>query len=188
MSKLIGFIVVCGLVLPARGAAQSSPSPGDRVRITRTNGTIVTGILGDATAEEVSLFAEGGEQVVARSEIGEMERSLGRHRRFGRNFGITMLSSSMGMGAIFALTWSPCTETGFLACFLVPTSRSEAFTWGLAGGALIGISVGVIVGLAVKHERWAPFTVQGPRDAKFVILPVIGTRFGVSASISLGGS
>ena len=43
---------------------------------------------------------------------------------------------------IYALTWSPCTETGWFACFAHPDSRGEAFGWGFAGGAIIGLPLG----------------------------------------------
>ena len=190
MKTAIGFLAIWAMVLPAHGWAQSLPTEGDWVRISQTNGTVVTGTVSYASAEEVRLQSgsAGQELLILRGEIGKMERSLGRHRSFGKNFAITLVSSSVGMGALLAIAWSPCTETGFLACYLHPTSRGEALTWGLAGGAILGVPAGLIVGLAVKREKWAPVSLSGPGDVTLSILPVLGTGIGVSGSISFGGS
>lgn len=182
MKKASGFLAIWTMVLPACGWAQSLPAEGEWVRISRTNGTVVTGILSFASAEEVRLLDGSAEQdlLIPRGEIDRMERSLGRHRDFGKNFVMVLASTSVGIGALLAIAWSPCTQTGFLACYLHPTSRGEAFAWGLAGGAILGVPAGLIVGLAIKREKWAPVTLSGPGDATLSILPVLGTRIGVS--------
>ena len=189
MRTVIGCLVAGSLVLPASGLAQRVPDPGELVRITQTDGTVLTGFFARSSTEHLVLLGAWREQeyVIPRTDIDTIERSLGRHRQFGKNFGITLAVASLSIGAISAFTWSPCRDTGFLACLFHPTSRGEAFTWGFVGGAALGLPIGLVVGLAVRQERWARVSVPGLGESVLSIKPVLGPRTGFSASISLGG-
>jgi hypothetical protein len=119
--------------------------------------------------------------------IENIERSLGERRRFARNLAITTGVGAGAGGLISAISWSPCRETGFLACMLHPESRGDAFAWGFVGGAMLGLPVGIIIGLAEKSERWelVPRPSFGP-----VALGLVtggGRGVGVLASIPFGG-
>ena len=190
MLIILGALAVFATLLPIRGWAQLASDPGERVRIRHTDGTVFTGVLGSVSVENVHLRegAAGRDLVIPRAEIRQIEESLGKHRSFWRNFGITLGASSVGIGVLSAITWTPCTETGFLACFMYPSDRGEALVWGLAGGAGIGVPVGVLVGLLRKNERWASISVPAANGATISLAPVVGTRFGVAGSITFGGS
>jgi len=169
--------------------AQVAPSAGDRVRLQSPDSVVLVGVISAVTPESI-VFRENGtdlEVVIPLAEAAGLERSLGRRRSFGKYFwGTVGLSAAVG-GLGYGLSWSPCTETGFLACFLEPDSRTEAFGWGLAGGTLVGVPLGVIIGLGVRSEEWEPLTVPGTGDTTISITPIVGSRFGVAGSISLGG-
>jgi hypothetical protein len=186
MTARITYIVILAMNLPAYASGQSVLNQGERVRIHQLNGTVVTGIVQSATPQAVRLLGEAGgtEFVIPRGEVGEIERSLGRHRKFGRNLTITVVSSAVAIGGISAISWSPCTGL----CLFHPTSRGEAFAFGLlAGGAIIGTPIGIIVGLAARHERWEQVSFAGQGQAALSIQPILGRGFGVSASLAFGG-
>ena len=182
-------LVVVSVLLPVAGAAQLVPAEGQRVRVSRTDGKVVSGTVSFASSEEVRLIAgrAGEELLIPQAEIRLMEESLGRQRNFAKNFGITLISASFGLAAVSAIAYEPCTETGFLACFLEPTSRGEAALFGLIAGGALGLSAGLIVGFAAKSEKWTLLSVSGPGESALRITPVVGRRLGVSGSLSLGG-
>ena len=122
---------------------------------------------------------------MARIEV--FETSLGRQSNFGKYFGLTLAASSVVGVTIYALTWSPCTETGWFACWFEPDSRGEAFGWGLAGGAIIGLPLGVIIGSVVREERWNRVALPAPTAPRLTIRPVIGGRVGFAGSVRVGG-
>ena len=68
-----------------------------------------------------------------------------------------------------------------------PSSRKRALQEGLAGGAMIGVPIGLIVGLAVKHERWERLLLSEQGQATFSIRPILGRELGLSASFAFGG-
>jgi hypothetical protein len=173
MSRLAVALVAFLCVSVEPGSAQSPQAPQLRVRITDVNGAVVTG-------------RDGREYIIPLSGISGMEESLGRHRRFGRNFAIGLVSTAGVLGALAAATWSPCTQTGFMACLLHPGSRAEAFTWGLAGGGVVGLPVGVVAGLAIKEERWAPAVLPRAGEATLRVVPAPHNSVGLAAVIPVG--
>ena len=180
-------LFLLGLVafLPAATVGQASPDAGARVRVHDSTGEIVTGVLEFVSPEELQLRSDRGPRYrIPRSEVERLETSLGDHRRFGRNFAIAVGISSFAVGTVSAVSWSPCTQTGFMACFLHPTSRGEALSMGLIGGALLGVPIGVIAGLAGKHERWEPLAFGGHGGSPAISLqPMVGSGVGLAASI-----
>ena len=182
----IVFLITLMSVLPSYGSAQAVPSPGDRIRIKQVDGTILTGTLANVSTETVQLAVDplGGTIEVPVERIDLLETSLGQQRNFGKNFGVTVAVAAAVGGTITALTWSPCST----ACpFLGPESRGEAFGWGLAGGAIIGLPIGVLVGLLRRSERWNPAGWPGSGRRRLVLRPVLGSRIGFAASVSVGG-
>lgn len=143
-------ILLLALTVPCELRAQVPLAAGDEVRIRDRRGLEHEGVIVTSTPDEIRMTTRAGDHVVPHEQIATLERSVGQQRRFGRNFLLTV-GVMAGVGAVMsATTWEPC--TGF--CILHPESRTEAFTWGLAGGALLGAPIGLIVGLAVKSERW----------------------------------
>ena len=57
--------------------------------------------------------------------------------------------------------WSPCTDTGFMACFMHPDSRGDAFVMGAMFGTAIGLPLGLVAGLISKHDVWQPVDAHG---------------------------
>jgi hypothetical protein len=156
--------------LPAASAGQSSLDAGDRVRVRALDGTLRVGIVDSASANGFRLTTtSGATYAMAQSEVATLERSLGEHRRFARNLFLTVGIAGASGGLISAAAWQPCRETGFLACFMHPDSRTDAFGWGLAGGALLGIPIGVLVGLLERSERWEPLPVPAPANVAFTL-------------------
>ncbi len=188
MTRTVVFLMTLMFVLPFDGSAQAVPSPGDRIRIKQVDGTVLTGRLLTLSPETIQLSVgsdDVAEVSVARIEV--LETSLGRQRNFGKYFGLTVAVASLVGGTIYALTWSPCNETGFLACFLEPTSRVEAFGWGFAGGAIIGLPLGLIIGSKVREERWNRGALPALTAPRLTIRPVIGGRVGFAGSVRVGG-
>jgi len=162
------------------------PAPGERVRIGQSDGTVVVGSFERGSTDAVRLLLSGTaeEHLIPLNAIEQMDRSLGEERRLGKYFAVGVVSTSVAVGSVTAMTWSPCTDTGLFSCMLHPESRRQALALGLVGGAVIGVPVGVITRLVVREERWSPITLSGSGGATFSIRPVLGSRPGVSASVS----
>ena len=188
MITRVSCLVILSMLLPAHGSAQPVPSEGERVRIHQLDGTVVIGIVQAASPRAIRLLGTGGGTFgIAQDQIRQIERRLGLHREFGRNFGITVAASAVGFGAISAISWSPCTSTGFASCMLHPSSRGDAFQLGLAVGAIIGVPIGLMVGLKVEHESWERLLPSEQGQATFSIRPILGRELGLSASFAFGG-
>jgi len=187
MKTVTGVLVILATLLPASAQGQSWPSGGRRVRISKWDGTTVTGALARTSGDEVTVLAGvgGAEFTIPLSDIETMERSLGRKRQFGKNFVVALGVTSAAAGILSAAAWKPCTETGFLACMLHPASRGDALAWGLVGGAALGIPIGVIAGLTISKEVWETTGTSGREAPRLSLLPVLGPNPGVAASVSL---
>ena len=189
MRASICLLAVVSICSPLHALAQVAASPGDRVRQQSRDRVVLVGVISAVTSESIVVrqSATGQEVVIPLSETAGLERSLGSRRSFGRYLWATIGVSALTGGVAYAVTWSPCKNVGFFGCFLEPESRTGAFGWGLAGGTLVGLPLGVIVGLVFKSEQWEPLAVPGTGDATVSITPIVGSRFGVVGSISLGG-
>ena len=71
---------------------------------------------------------------------------------------------------------------------MVPSSRGQAFAMGAAAGTMVGVPLGLIIGLAWKHDRWEDVIAGAPdtQKASLQLLPAGGGGFTVAASIPLG--
>ena len=189
MTRTLVFLMTLVVVLPSDGSSQAVPSLGHRIRIKQVDGTVLTGRLALPLSPETIQLWIGSDDLaeipLARIEV--LETSLGRQRNFGKYFGLTVAVVSLVGGTIYALTWSPCTETGWFACFVKPDSRGEAFGWGLAGGAIIGVPLGLIIGSVVREERWNRGALPALTAPRLTIRPVIGSRVGFAGLVRVGG-
>lgn len=187
MSRWLCILVVITVLPTGRVAAQPSPSVGDRVRVTREDGSRVTGILSYYAADGLRLTQEKGQQELAVSagEVQVLERSLGEYRDFGANFALVAGASALAFGIIWGATWEPCTGSGF-SCLGSPQSRGAAFSFGLALGAILGVPAGILYGISEKSERWMRITPSETSRVRLTVTPRGGCRFGFAGSLALG--
>jgi hypothetical protein len=188
MKKLLVTAIAWALVAPSFGSAQGGPNVGDRIRVEQADGTVLVGTVEGISPDALVLGSSTtGSRTLSFGMIESIERSLGEQRRFGRNLAITMGIAAGAGGLISAVSWSPCRDTGFMACFLHPESRGQAFTWGFVAGGVIGLPVGVIVGLAAKDERWERIARPAVGRVAIGLVTGGGRGVGVRASIPFGG-
>lgn len=161
---------------------------GDRLRMEMVDGAALEGVVSSLSTESIFVREQGTgpELEILHTEIRSLERSLGRQRQFGKNFGVTVGISAGALGLLSAAAWEPCTGD-FFNCGLTPEHRAGAFAWGLAGGTLVGLPLGVVIGLARKSEQWEPLSIPGTEGATIRLVPVVGAGFGIAGAISFGG-
>ena len=186
MTRTIVFLMTLMFVLPSDGPAQA-PSPGDRIRIRQVDGTLLTGTLSTRSAEtiQVSVGATGPMVEVPVEGIEILEISLGRQRRSGKYFGLTVAAASIvgaTIGFIAYESYEPCS---FL-CF-GPETRSQYTLFGLGIGALVGLPLGALMGTVIREERWNPASLPAPAASRLTIRPVIGSGVGFGGSVRVGG-
>lgn len=181
-------LVALGAIgLPAPASAQGDVAHGTRVRVRHVGGRPMVGTLVAISSDSVRVRTiEAGDVTLPAGNVIALERSLGRERRFWRNFGLTAVGFAVSGGILGAVTYEPCESTGFLSCLMVPASQGEAFLYGAAFGTVIGVPVGALVGYAARNERWAPVDGFGG-ERRVSVRPIFGQGVGVSATFALGG-
>jgi hypothetical protein len=179
----IALVLATALSTPC--AAQSRLLPADRVRILSVDGSSLTGVASELSPDSIRVSVQGEQQRwVRRAEIAYLERSAERHRKFARNFGVT-IGSAAGVGAMLgAITWKECKSSGLFGCMFVPESRFDAFLMGGVAGGVISVPVGVILGLAIQYDRWEPTRLAEARRSSLIVKPVFVAGPGLSASFS----
>ena len=189
MHQFTTVLIVFALAIATPGGAQVGADTTERVRIRYRNGERIVGVLDSVSAEELRVRNKDGvgSRVILRSDITQVERSIGMHRNFAGNLRRTVGWSALGVGLWSALDWTPCRDTGFRACYF-PNDRGEAFVQGAVAGAMLGVPVGIIIGAVVQSERWAPLTLPGDNARTFSVTPVLGSRVGLKATICFGGA
>ena len=166
MRRLIAIaLLACCVAQPLlgqTGASIARLAPGARVRVTLPHeepraASVVTRTADTLVVRWADLAG------MARLPFGQMtglEVSNGRHRSLAKGAGWGAAIGA-GAGAILgALTYSPC--DGF-DCIVTPSSRSEATAYGAAGGGVLGLVIGGLVGLK-PHEEWERVSIA-PRIA-----------------------
>ncbi len=187
MTKTVVFLMTLMFVLPFDGSAQAVPSPGNRIRIKQVDGTVLTGTLATLSPETIQLSVGAAVPTVEVPVEGieALEISLGRQSRFGKYFGLTLAATSIAgaiIGAIAYVDTGPCSWL----C-IGPQTRGEYIAWGLAGGAIIGLPLGAIIGSQVREERWNRVALPAPTAPRLTIRPVIGSGVGFAGSLRVGG-
>ncbi len=139
--SLVGWAVMVGSRVRVSGAGRGAPVVG-----------AVTAVRGDT----LEVQPDGGGAAVTMRVGGTdlLERSQGRTGHALAGAGIGLAAGSLVGGLIGAATYTPCTETGFLACMFQPSSRGGAAALGATVGALGGVVVGVLIGAGTRTERW----------------------------------
>ncbi len=184
MTRVIVILITLMFVLPSDGSSQDMPSRGDRIRIRQMDGTVLTGTLAALSPETIQLSVgsdDVAEVPVARIEV--LETSLGQRSNYPKYIGITVAVTSI-VGAIIGASWEPCSGSGFC---IGPDSRGGGIALGAAGGAIIGLPLGWIVGSMIREERWNPVALPAPAASGLTIRPVIGSGVGFAASVRVGG-
>ena len=186
MTRTIVFLMTLMSVLPSDGPAQA-PSPGDRIRIRQVDGTLLTGTFSTRSAEtiQLSVGAAGPMVEVPVEGIEILEISLGRQRRSGKYFGLTVAAASIVGATIGFIAYEDSEPCSFL-CF-GPDTRTEYIALGFAGGALVGLPLGAIIGSDVREERWDPVSLPAPAESRLTIHPLIGSGVGFAGSVRVGG-
>ena len=186
-AQAASLLVLLAAMIPGYLSAQAAVSPGERVRVHTANGDEVSGILASRSSTEVRVVDRNNhESLVITQEITQIERSLGKHRKFGKTLMLSVPAAAIIGGVASALTWSRCTKTG-PACSLAEKSRGEALAVSLIVGAIGGLEVGVILGLVLKHERWEIISFSGSSLARIKVRPTFNDGFGFAASIPFSG-
>ncbi len=180
MTRTIVFLMTLVVVLPSDGSSQTA-SLGDRIRIKQANGTTLTGTLSTRSPETIQLSVGNAGPTVEVSVEGieALEISLGRQRRFLKNFGLTVAATSILLGTLGFIAYTPGDE--FFA------SRTDLTGFGFYLGAYFGLPLGALIGYLVKEERWNPASLPAPAESRLTIRPVIGSGVGFAASIRVGG-
>lgn len=145
---------VLALLFSSGLCAQSSTAldPGARLRITQANGRPVVGVLAALTYDGLTPRSDSAPNRFSPDALARMARSDGRDVGW-KTFLYIMGGCTVAGGLIGAITYSPCEDDGFMACFLAPESRGEALVMGAAVGALLGIPLGVLITAALRHDR-----------------------------------
>ena len=153
---LTALLLACSAgALPLLGQTEASITrltPGARVRVTLPNDEPRAGVVVTRSADTLVVRWDALAQTAAipLGQITNLELSTGRHRPMAKAAGWGAAIGA-GAGAILgAATYSPC--DGF-DCIVTPGSRSEATAYGAAGGGVLGLLIGGLVGLK-SHEEW----------------------------------
>jgi hypothetical protein len=189
-----GAVTLCILITLSKPVVAQTPAhmptAGDRVRITRRGFPApLVGAMVSATADSISFvpvpYILGAPRLqdtvtIARTDVQAFEVSDGRrrHRLGGLAWGFAI--GAAGGAIVGALTYEPCNETGFLACYLKPANQEQSAFVGGAVGAVLGSAAGLIVGALYETEHWQRVTSE--RVAQVRLGP---TSRGVAASVSL---
>lgn len=186
----VSFLVLVASALMGLRAGAQTPVPGERLRVEYSDRARAIGTFDSLSTDSVFLRDLAGSRsfAVSRVDIRRLERSMGSQRHFGRNFGITMGISALAVAGLSAASWQPCRDPGYLGvgCLFTPESRFQAFGWGLLGGALVGVPLGVIIGVAIRSEAWASVALPATHGPSLELSPVLGRRLGVVGTIRLG--
>jgi hypothetical protein len=151
LAGLIAIVVACPVVLPAQGPVLQ-PAPGQRVRVEREAGPLLTGNVVAWSGDTVRIQAEATREVTAvpRGSILRYEASAGRDRwrgaRRGAFIGGVLGAAVVAAGVASDLSCDECFVP--ISVFAVPAG--VALT-------LIGTGVGAMIGT----ERWEPAPASG---------------------------
>lgn len=162
---VIGFAALCGAVSVA--AAQTAPllREGTEVRVfipapTAAPERQITGTLVRLQKDTVVIWTRGGlapphSVRVVLDKGWRLEALAASHGHGGAGAAIGAIIGALTGAAVGSSSWHPCTEQGFLACFMHPTQGEQtslSAMLGATGGALLGLAVG----RSIRSETWVP--------------------------------
>lgn len=151
------------LAMPVAAPAQEArePQPGVRVRVTHVRGQQI-GTLRSVDGDSVRFTTIAGvDLALPAGEVALLEQSTGVHRQFWKHLAMVSGGLIAAGGVLGFATYEPCESTGFMSCFMAPGSRGEAMLLGGALGGIVGVPLGLLAGVAIQTERWAPVTAVG---------------------------
>ena len=168
------------LLGPAPVDAQLTPAPGDRVRITQVDGSVHTGVLRGSSSSDLQILDDDLDRalIIPAAEVAGLERSLGKHGSFSKNFFVTM-GIGAGVGFFLVGPFLPYSEGPGGS---EPGSRATAMVQGGVLGAVFAIPVGIVAGLVRKSERWA----TAPWSGGTPVMPSIGLNPCGAVQLSIG--
>ena len=150
MTRTMVFLMTLMVVLPSDGSSQDSLSPGDRIRITEVDGTILTGTLAEVSDEVIQLSADSSRAVgritMPRSRIATLERQESTGDKAN-------LMGIVGLLAGGAVAWAtlPDHEDRRRGDAL-DNATEDVFRVFL--GIAVGGLVGALIGSAMPTENW----------------------------------
>lgn len=157
---------------------------GDRVKVAAPvmQDKSIKGTVAENTDSVLVVGTEQYVKTIPHAFITDLSISNGQRRSLGRGLLIGLGTGALGGGLVGAMTYTECTEEGFLACAFRPTSSGEAFAMGAVSGGVVGLVSGGIIGALVKRDRWqrVPVTVSTGQP-----LPVPGTEIDFYPSLSM---
>lgn len=172
--------------LAAQQLPATMPVAGARARLT----VPAAGLAGEeVTIRAVSadsLYFQrswAGQPLDASVPLGAIQRvEVAQRRRShaGAGAAIGSIAGAFVGGALANAAWTPCTETGWFACFMHP-DRATATGLGALGGAVVGALVGVVAGAATGTNRWVEIS---PRRLGGAAVPLRGGRMGLGTTFA----
>jgi hypothetical protein len=148
---------------------------GDRVRLRLSSGgKKVRGTVDAAGRDEIVVSPRDPAQPPLRlspQQMAKLEVVRGRRSRWREGAAIGFVPGALFMG-FMDLALDDC----YRDC-----DRSGVLIYGLAGGAITG-TLGALVGLAIKTDRWVPVQTRSPKLALALAPTKGGFRAGLSFS------
>lgn len=147
-------VVIAAMLVSARVEAQM-PAQGARVRVA-TSSSRVVGVMTASASDSIRIaLSQPSDTVsVAVAAIRELAVAEGTRRHTKQGFVYGAIGGAVIGATVGYLSFSPCTDTGFLGCYLEPTSRGQATAVGAGIGAILGMGLGSLVGALVVTDRW----------------------------------
>ena len=142
---------------------------GNRVKLdvpSMSNNKFV-GIVSELSDSTLVLRSGYYTYMIPFESIDKVSVSAGKRRHVGRGAALGLLGGAALGGMIGFISYEPCTEEGFMACFLRPESSTDAAMMGSILGIVPGTLIGMLIGLR-KTDHWEKI----PNEMLFKMEPV----------------
>jgi hypothetical protein len=167
-------LLVSVLAAPAPSLPQEIVRPGERIRVTIDDDTLV-GRLEVAAQDTFRLLVESTDRsvVIPMSRVDRLERSLGSRRHFISGFLVAMIGTA-ALGAVVGMGWASAYDE--------PVADGALTVAGYA--ALYGTPLFVLIG-SMPREAWESASWPDAAAIQASVRPlVIGGRVGLKTSIT----